>query len=175
MKTTNIKEVKTKSIFFFGIDFKTTGFDRITMPKWAISKVLVTYDDEKKPVEVFSLDGDDAEKNIRDINQFMDDNGLRPFWTDSDSIAFKYLEERKYILRKSHDAMDRENRELKEKIVELEDKIAKSEEKIAGLKSRLTVYSEKYGSDGPLGKPFQLKPNGKPRFAELYDPEEEGV
>jgi len=174
MKTTNIKEVKVKSAFFHGGDFKIPGFDRITMPERSILKVLVTYDDEKKPVEVYNVDSDkNANELIEELNHFMEENGLKTFLNEREITAFTYLEANKYIERKSHDEMWCENRELKEKIAESEEKIAELKEKIAGWKRRVAVYSKKYGSDGPLGLPFQLKPKGKPGITELFDPDEE--
>ena len=155
MKTTNIKEVKVKSAFFGPFNVKIPGFDRITMPERTILKVLVTYDDEKKPVEVYNVDSDkNANELIEELNQFMEENGLRPFLTNRDITAFTYLEERKYILRKYHDKMDYKNRELKETIEGLENKIKELEQKNNAMRKELRL-------DEPIMRHFKFKGDKK--------------
>jgi len=155
MKTTNIKEVKTKSVFFNPFNVKIPSLDRITMPERTILKILVTYHDEKKPVEVFNIDSDEnGNKLIREQNQFMEDNGLYPFLTNRDIIAFSYLEANKYIERKSHDKMDYKNRELKETIEGLENKIKELEQKNNAMRKELRL-------DEPIMRHFKFKGDKK--------------
>lgn len=122
MRKTNIEGVTISSIFFHGVNKKIPGFDRVIIPNRYITKILVKYDDEKKPVEVFSREYDNDTEIWDEIRDFMTENGLNHYPTDRPGIGFTYLDAHKYIERKSHDEMWRENRDLKERIKELEDK-----------------------------------------------------
>ena len=154
MRKTNIEGVTISSIFFHGVDKKIPGFDRVIIPNRYITKILVKYDDEKKPVEVFSREYDNDTEIWDEIRDFMTENGLNHYPTDRPGISFTYLDANKYIERKSHDKMWRENCDLKETIEGLENKIRELEDKNDAMRKKLRL-------DEPIMRYFKFKGDKK--------------